>query len=92
MHSNRVVKKGHLKIAQWLVKLGESDGYSKIDINAHNDIAFILSCQSGHIELAQWLVKLGESDDYTKINIHVYNDEVFRISCQYRHIEIAMVS
>ena len=40
---------GHLNLAQWLVQLGESSGYTKFDIHADNDYAFRLSCRNGHI-------------------------------------------
>ena len=81
--------KGHLKLAQWLIQLGESDDYTKIDIHAENNYAFRQSCLKGHLKLAQWLVELGESNGYTKIDIHAENNYAFRQSCLIRHYELA---
>ena len=80
---------GHLKLAQWLIQLGESNGYTKIDIHADNDYMFGNSCSNGHLKLAQWLIELGESSGYAKFDIHVVNDYAFRRSCFYGHLELA---
>ena len=80
---------GHLKLAQWLICLGESSGYSKIDIRTINDYAFGWSCEKGYLELAQWLVCLGESSGYTKIDIHANDDYAFGWSCVNKHLELA---
>ena len=80
---------GHLKLAQWLIQLGESTGYTKIDIHAYNDHAFIWSCYNGHLELAQWLIQLGESTGYTKINIHAWDNFALEFSFSRGHLKLA---
>lgn len=42
---------GHLKMAQWLIMLGEN-GYGKIKINYCNDYTFRSCCKNGHLEIA----------------------------------------
>ena len=76
-------KMGFLEYAIYLVNK------NIIDIHAHKDSAFSLSCANGHLILAQWLIELGESSGYTKIDIHADNDFAFRYSCCYGHLEIA---
>ena len=73
----------------WLINLGESENYDKINIHANDEWAFQSSCQNGHIEIARWLINLGESKNYNKINIHAGNEYAFYWSCVNGYIEIA---
>ena len=45
---------GYIEIAQWLIKLGESENYGEINIHAKNECAFQYSRENGHIEIAHW--------------------------------------
>lgn len=44
--------RGHLKVAKWLLALGD------VDIHARNDTAFLWACEGSHFEVAKWLLGL----------------------------------
>ena len=67
---------GHDEIANWLIKLGESGDYGKINIHAYDEWAFYTSYTKGHIGIAHWLIQLGESGDYGKIDPMIIDEYI----------------
>ena len=41
------LQNGHIKIANWLIHLGESENYKKVNIHASAEYAFQYSCENG---------------------------------------------
>ena len=55
-----------------------------IDISAHNEWAFRISCIYGHLEVAKWLLSLKPD-----IDISAGYEGAFRSSCEKGHLEVA---
>ena len=55
-----------------------------IDISAHNEWAFRISCIYGHLEVAKWLLSVKPY-----IDISAENEFAFRLSCSHGHLEVA---
>ena len=69
---------GHLEVANWLIELSRSDGFTLIDIHADVESAFRWSCRSGHLDVAKWLIELSRSDGFTLIDIHASDEYAFK--------------
>ena len=61
---------------------------NKINIHAHNELAFRRTCIYGHLEVTKWLYLLG-NETGSPIDIHAGNEYAFRYACYYGHLEIA---
>jgi len=61
--------------------------YNDINIHAHDEYAFRLSCKYGHLETSQWLIELSKQSQFGLINIHADNECAFRWSCHNGHLE-----
>ena len=55
-----------------------------IDISAHNEWAFRISCIYGHLEVAKWLLAIKPD-----IDISAHDEYAFRSSCEKGHLEVA---
>ena len=43
--------------------------FNDIDIHAHREYAFRLSCYNNHLEIAKWLIDLSLHKNFTPIDI-----------------------
>lgn len=76
----RVCKNGHLEVAKWLHRLGNTH----LQTDTDDGSLFHIACEQGHLELAKWMFSTGE--------VKSQDDEgaAFAMACAAGHADVAM--